>query len=381
MPVSGGASPPICWARTGSSACRTTVSPLNRMRCSTVSDEHDRTCRRLVPQRPATRRQSGTGRGRRDRGAGAAALRPRRCGTGKLEARRCRALVAAPFAWRRWRPISADWCCDAAMRRRSWVTSWASIGSARCSGTGATSPGRSSRTRRSRPTCSGAASRRAASRRASSTSRGKWHRRAGVPTRSTRPIRGRGSTCRPTVRPCRRPTGSDVGKGRTVGPAGRLGASADPPDWAGGLRETWKPGEAPRASAPWPSSTTRSRATGRRAMRRGRTASRGCRPSLHFGEIAPRQLLHAVQARGSEQTAFAWVAAALLARFRLSALFHFPQLAGTAAAERVRRASRGPSEADRRSGHGSAGGPAIRSSTPACASCWRDAAGCTIACG
>ena len=71
------------------------------------------------------------------------------------------------------------------------------------------------------------------------------------------------------------------------------------PDWAGGLRESWTPGEAP-AQARLKTFSRRRRGLCQRARpARPRRTSR-LSPHLRFGEISPRQILHAARFAAAE---------------------------------------------------------------------------------
>ncbi|MFO1036606.1 MAG: deoxyribodipyrimidine photo-lyase [Geminicoccaceae bacterium] len=97
------------------------------------------------------------------------------------------------------------------------------------------------------------------------------------------------------------------------------------PDWAGGLRESWRPGEAAareRALA-FIEDSVASYGSTRNAP--GTDGVSRLSPYLHFGEISPRQLLHAVQVLGSEKAAFAWVRQLCWRDFAYHTLYHFPQ--------------------------------------------------------
>ena len=94
-------------------------------------------------------------------------------------------------------------------------------------------------------------------------------------------------------------------------PVGALGLLPSKPDWAGGLRETWRPGETAAQAALTAFIDDRMSAyADRRDDLFGATTSR-LSPHLHFGEIGPAQVWHAMshaveaskgQARRSAET-------------------------------------------------------------------------------
>ena len=94
-------------------------------------------------------------------------------------------------------------------------------------------------------------------------------------------------------------------------PLGALGLLPSKPDWAGGLRETWRPGETAAQAALTAFIDDRMSAyADRRDDLFGATTSR-LSPHLHFGEIGPAQVWHAMshaveaskgQARRSAET-------------------------------------------------------------------------------
>ena len=77
------------------------------------------------------------------------------------------------------------------------------------------------------------------------------------------------------------------------------------PDWAGGLRETWQPGErsAQARLGAFLGSGVAGYATGR--DRPDRIATSGLSPHLRFGEISPRQVWHAARFAAAERPALA----------------------------------------------------------------------------
>jgi deoxyribodipyrimidine photo-lyase len=110
-----------------------------------------------------------------------------------------------------------------------------------------------------------------------------------------------------------------------------LGLEPSSPDWAGGIRERWRPGElAARASL------TRFLREGLKgyADNRDRPSLPGTSrlsPHLRFGEIAPRQIWHAVAAQATQEPALARDAEKYLSEivwrdFSYQLLHHHPHL-------------------------------------------------------
>jgi deoxyribodipyrimidine photo-lyase len=143
--------------------------------------------------------------------------------------------------------------------------------------------------------------------------------------------------------------------------------------WAGGLAETWSPGEAGAAAR---LDEFADRAAGYADTRdRPALPTSQLSPHLHFGEVSPRRVWHAVRdAAGTAGEPYlrqlGW------REFAHHLLFHFPHTAWRRFA-RCTSACRGGTTlpAWRRGG---ADGRATCSSTPACASSGRRA-GCTTA--
>jgi deoxyribodipyrimidine photo-lyase len=93
-------------------------------------------------------------------------------------------------------------------------------------------------------------------------------------------------------------------------------------DWAGGLRETWEPGEA-AAVRQW--REFRANALPDYAIERNRPDHRGTSrlsPHLHFGEIGARQVWHEGPAGGEFLRQIAW------REFSYHLLHHFPRTTG-----------------------------------------------------
>jgi deoxyribodipyrimidine photo-lyase len=100
------------------------------------------------------------------------------------------------------------------------------------------------------------------------------------------------------------------------------------PDWAGGLRETWTPGEA-GASARlrhFLRNGLGGYADGRDVP--GVEATSMLSPHLHFGEISPAQVWHAVQASGT-RSANSYLRELLWREFSIHLLVHHPKLPET----------------------------------------------------
>ena len=156
------------------------------------------------------------------------------------------------------------------------------------------------------------------------------------------------------------------------------------PDWAGGLRETWTPGEAARAGRLEAIPRRRVAATPTHRDRPDREGTSRLSPHLRFGEISPRQVWHAARFAAAEQPRLAGDMTNSCSElgwreFSIICCSTVPDLAERQPAARVRRLSLANDDA-RRCGPGSAARPAIRSSMPACASSGTPA-GCTTACG
>ena len=100
------------------------------------------------------------------------------------------------------------------------------------------------------------------------------------------------------------------------------------PDWAGGLRDSWTPGEAGAAArlADFVDRCLRTYADGR--DRPDRPVTSRLSPHLHFGEIGPRQIWHALQmaAEGGSRNIDKFLAEIGWREFSYHLLFHFPDL-------------------------------------------------------
>jgi deoxyribodipyrimidine photo-lyase len=98
------------------------------------------------------------------------------------------------------------------------------------------------------------------------------------------------------------------------------------PDWAGGLRASWSPGE-PGAAQRW--NRFRSEALMEYATSRDRPdlhATSRLSPHLHFGEISPRLLWHGAMATGDGPGVQKFLDELLWREFAHHLLFHAPEL-------------------------------------------------------
>ncbi len=105
------------------------------------------------------------------------------------------------------------------------------------------------------------------------------------------------------------------------------------PDWAGGLREAWTPGEADARARLGAFLDTGLAAYGDLRNRPDLPATSSLSPHLHWGEIGPRQIWHAVHARlaagalpGREGQAETFLKELVWREFSYQLLFHFPDL-------------------------------------------------------
>ena len=91
------------------------------------------------------------------------------------------------------------------------------------------------------------------------------------------------------------------------------------PDWAGGLRETWRPGEG-HGQARLEAFITRDlRGYARQRDRPDLPSTSALSPHLHFGEVSPRHVWHAVSMRMEAEPALAADGAAYLRELGCSA--------------------------------------------------------------
>ena len=133
------------------------------------------------------------------------------------------------------------------------------------------------------------------------------------------------------------------------------------PDWAGGLRETWQPGEAgahARAER-----FMAGKLAGYEAGRNtpGADLTSMLSPHLHWGELSPAQLWHAAVARGPSEGLDRYLFELLWHEFSANLLWEVPTLPDTSQrsdfarfplAERPTRPARLAARADRRAGRG-----------------------------
>ncbi len=105
------------------------------------------------------------------------------------------------------------------------------------------------------------------------------------------------------------------------------------PDWAGGLRETWQPGEAAAAARLDAFLDGAIDGYGTLRNRPDIDGTSRLSPHLHFGEIGPRQIWHAVKARlanngpnSTESSAWSFLRELGWREFSTNLLYHFPRL-------------------------------------------------------
>ncbi|MGK2923037.1 MAG: cryptochrome/photolyase family protein, partial [Methyloceanibacter sp.] len=110
-----------------------------------------------------------------------------------------------------------------------------------------------------------------------------------------------------------------------------LGLLPTMPDWAGGLRETWQPGEdaAKERLSDFIDSGLRAYATSRDSF--GDDATSHLSPYLHFGEISPSQVWHTVRhaahaVPGKSQGAEAFLRQIGWREFSYHLLYRFPEM-------------------------------------------------------
>ena len=110
-----------------------------------------------------------------------------------------------------------------------------------------------------------------------------------------------------------------------------LGLLPQAPDWAGGLRARWIPGEAGARDGLARLLDERLGRYGEARDQPGRAATSELSAALHFGEISPRTIFHAVRMRAAEEPALAASAAKFLSElgwreFAHHLLFHNPDM-------------------------------------------------------
>jgi len=99
------------------------------------------------------------------------------------------------------------------------------------------------------------------------------------------------------------------------------------PDWAGGLRAAWTPGEA-GARKQLTAFVGRIARYAAERDRPDREGTSGLSPHLRFGEIGPRQVWHAVRAaHGHDSAAEKFLSELGWREFNHHLLFHFPEIA------------------------------------------------------
>ncbi|MBL8839858.1 MAG: deoxyribodipyrimidine photo-lyase [Alphaproteobacteria bacterium] len=99
------------------------------------------------------------------------------------------------------------------------------------------------------------------------------------------------------------------------------------PDWAGGLRAAWTPGEAAARERLDRFTATAVHAYKQERDRPDRAATSRLSPHLHFGEISPRAVWHAVRAAaGTSVGAESFLSELGWREFSHHLLFHFPDL-------------------------------------------------------
>ncbi|MEO1224467.1 MAG: deoxyribodipyrimidine photo-lyase [Pseudomonadota bacterium] len=105
------------------------------------------------------------------------------------------------------------------------------------------------------------------------------------------------------------------------------------PDWTGGLRETWQPGEAGAAARLDAFLDGAIDGYGKLRNRPDIDGTSRLSPHLHFGEIGPRQVWHAVKARlandgpsSTESSAWSFLRELGWREFSYNLLYHFPRL-------------------------------------------------------
>lgn len=98
------------------------------------------------------------------------------------------------------------------------------------------------------------------------------------------------------------------------------------PDWAGGLRDAWNPGEAGAlARLERFLADSLSRYAHRRDIP-GEAGTSRLSPHLHFGEIGPRQVWHAAGIRHGDGDIGKFLSELAWREFAHHLLFHFPDL-------------------------------------------------------
>ena len=270
-----------------------------------------------------------------------------------------------------WRRSARRWCCARDRRRRSSPNWRARPTPARCSGT------RSRRRRirpwpiRSPPRCRKSASPRKAFPAICwwrpQTSATRKAGACGCSRRSGSGCRALGDPPKPLPAPktlCHVP-------GIASDPLESWHLEPTHPDWAGGLRETWTPGEASAQARLRQFLERRLAGYSTDRDRPDREGTSRLSPHLRFGEISPRQVWHAARFAAAEHPTLAGDIDKFLSElgwreFCRHLLFDVPDLATATCSPHSTPFPGNPTP--RRCGPGSAARPAIPSSMPACAS-------------
>lgn len=100
------------------------------------------------------------------------------------------------------------------------------------------------------------------------------------------------------------------------------------PDWAGGLRDSWTPGEASAQARLEAFVASRAKAYADTRNLPAQPGTSRLSPHLHFGEISPRQVWHAVRAAGLDATegGRTYLSEIGWREFSYNLLYHFPDL-------------------------------------------------------
>jgi deoxyribodipyrimidine photolyase len=153
-------------------------------------------------------------------------------------------------------------------------------------------------------------------------------------------------------------------------------------DWDSGFWEHWQPGEAGALEALSVFEDGALRGYREQRDLPDRVGTSRLSPHLHFGEIAPWRIAHALErlrSAGTDADIDGYLRQLGWRDFAYHLLHHFPKTPPTTST-RVSTASLGPRPLQRSCMTGSAATPACRSSMPACASCGTPAT-CTTGCG
>jgi deoxyribodipyrimidine photo-lyase len=96
-------------------------------------------------------------------------------------------------------------------------------------------------------------------------------------------------------------------------------------DWAAGMRSTWQPGETGAIAQLNRMLAGRVEMYGEDRDRPDRVGTSRLSPHLHFGEISPRQVWHAIQCRYPKRHAEPFLRQLLWREFAHHLLYHFPR--------------------------------------------------------